>query len=133
MTRTLRILSCAAAAATAIAGMIHLWLAPNSFGFNVNTGILFLVGGILQIFWVVPMIRRWGLPWYAVGIGGTISLIAIWAVTRMPENYITGRAGPVNQTGLIVEVLQIIYLCLTISSIVYEKIKKSKNVSTVTK
>lgn len=133
---TLRqVLCCAAAAATAIAGITHLTLVPNSLGYSVNTGILFLVGGILQLFWVIPMIRRWGCAWYFVGIGGTIVLIALWSITRMPENVITARAAPINQTGLIVEVMQILYLGLTISFMIYEKIKKnsSQNVPTVAK
>jgi hypothetical protein len=50
----------AAAAATAIAGLLHLTMGPNSLNFNVNQGILFIVGGIAQVFWIIPMIRRWG-------------------------------------------------------------------------
>ncbi|TBR09801.1 MAG: hypothetical protein EPO62_04480 [Candidatus Nitrosotenuis sp.] len=125
----------AAAAATAAAGIIHLSLAPNSLGFNVNTGILFLVGGALQLFWVVPMIRRWGSVWYLVGIGGTLILIALWSITRMPDNAITARAAPVSQTGIVVEIMQILYLGLTMSFMIYEKIKKrsGQNVPTVTK
>jgi hypothetical protein len=50
---------------------------PNSINFNVNQGILFIVGGIAQVFWIIAMIRRWGIPWYAIGIGGTIVFMAI--------------------------------------------------------
>jgi peptidoglycan biosynthesis protein MviN/MurJ (putative lipid II flippase) len=67
----------AAAVTTAIAGMLHLMVGPNSINFNVNQGILFIVGGIAQLFWIIPMIRRWGIPWYAIGIGGTIVFMAI--------------------------------------------------------
>jgi hypothetical protein len=69
-TLKLKVLSYAAAAATAIAGILHLILAPNSFGFNVNNGIFFTVAGIVQLFWVVPMVRRWGMPWYLQGLAG---------------------------------------------------------------
>jgi hypothetical protein len=51
----------AAAATTAIAGMLHLMMGPNSLNFNVNQGILFIVGGIAQVFWIIPMVRRWGM------------------------------------------------------------------------
>jgi hypothetical protein len=44
----------AEAIATAIAGMLHLMMGPNSFGVNINQGILFIVGGIAQIFWIIP-------------------------------------------------------------------------------
>jgi protocatechuate 3,4-dioxygenase beta subunit len=33
------------------------------------------------------------MPWYAIGIGGTIAFMAIWIITRMPGNPITGRGG----------------------------------------
>jgi uncharacterized membrane protein HdeD (DUF308 family) len=85
------ILYYAAAATTAIAGILHLIQASNSFGFSLYFGIFFIVAGIAQIFWIVPMIRRWGRPWYYVGIGGTIVLIILFAITRMPDNPITGR------------------------------------------
>ncbi|MDQ3884341.1 MAG: hypothetical protein M3239_02725 [Thermoproteota archaeon] len=33
-------------------------MGPNSLEFNLNQGILFIAGGIAQIFWIIPMIRR---------------------------------------------------------------------------
>jgi len=47
-----------AAATTAIAGIIHVVLGYDSD--RISTQILFVIGGIAQIFWVVPMVRRWG-------------------------------------------------------------------------
>jgi hypothetical protein len=72
MVAKMSILYYAAAATTAIAGILHLIQASNVLGFNLNFFIFFLISGIAQLFWVVPMIRKWGLPWYLVGIGGTI-------------------------------------------------------------
>ena len=54
------ILSFAAAAATVIAGILHLRMAPGSLSHDFDEGVLFLVGGMLQIFWAVPVIKRWG-------------------------------------------------------------------------
>lgn len=119
----------AAAATTAIAGIIHLYLAPNSLGFNLNTGILFLVGGLAQLFWVVPMIRRWGRAWYGIGIGGTGVLIAIWSITRMPENMINGRAGQISQNGMLVEIMQAAFIALNMAILIYEK-RKARSAKT---
>lgn len=110
----------AAAATTAIAGILHLILAPNMLSFNPNSAILFFVGGAAQLFWAVPMIRRWGRVWYGVGIGGTLVLIAIWIITRMPGNPITGRGGMVNEMGIAVEALQWTFVGLTAAIIVIE-------------
>jgi hypothetical protein len=124
----------AAAAATAIAGMLHLMNGPNSLNFNVNQGILFIVGGIAQVFWIIPMVRRWGLPWYAIGIAGTIVFMALWIITRMPDNPITGRAGPAgNPIAITIEVFQAAFIGLTAAIIIYEHRKKKKGQQEVEK
>lgn len=65
----------------------------SSSGVFGLTGIFFTVAGIAEIFWGLPMARRWGTPWYIAGIVGTAVLIAIWAITRIPGNPITGTRG----------------------------------------
>lgn len=110
----------AAAATTAIAGILHLTLAPNMLNFNPSSAILFFVGGAAQIFWVIPMIRRWGRVWYGVGIGGTLVLIAMWIITRIPGNPITGRGGVVNEMGIAVEAMQWAFVGLTAAILVIE-------------
>ena len=116
----INILYYAAAATTAIAGILHLVLAPNILEFNLNTGIFFIVAGIAQLFWVVPMIKKWGRPWYIAGIAGTIILIALFAITRMPDNPITGRAGPIMPMALVIEVMQLAFVGLSIAIIICE-------------
>lgn len=108
------------AATTAIAGILHLILAPNMLNFNPNGAILFFVGGAAQVFWALPMARAWGKPWYYVGIGGTLVLIAIWVITRFPGNPITGRAGQINEMGIAVELLETAFVVLTAAIIIIE-------------
>lgn len=124
MIAKMNVLYYAAAATTAVAGILHLVLAPNILGFNLNTGIFFIVAGIAQLFWVVPMIRRWGRPWYLIGIGGTIVLIILFAITRMPDNPITGRAGPIMPMAIAIEVFQAAFIGLSIAIIIYESRRK---------
>jgi len=40
----------------------------------------------------VLTIKRWGRPWYYVGIGGTVVLVIIWALTRVSNPLTGGRA-----------------------------------------
>jgi hypothetical protein len=128
------VLYIAAAATTAIAGLLHLMMGPNSLNFNINQGILFIVGGIAQVFWIIPMIRRWGIPWYAIGIAGTIVLMALWIITRMPDNPITGRAGPAgNPIAITIEVFQAAFIGLAAAIIIYELRKKKKGQQEVEK
>ena len=111
----------AAAATTAIAGILHLTLVPNIIGRNPNSGIFFIISGIAQIFWVIPMLKKWGKTWYYIGIAGTIILIIIWAFTRMPGNPITGRGGPIGETAIVTEIFQIAYIIITSIIIVKER------------
>jgi len=114
----------AAAGATAIAGILHLTQGPNMLNFNLNGAILFFVGGLAQLFWVVPMIRRWGRVWYSVGIAGTVVFIAIWIITRVPGNPITGRGGMISDMGIAVEVMQFAFVALTGAIIAIESMRK---------
>jgi hypothetical protein len=118
----------AAAATTAIAGILHLMLVPNIIGRNPSTGIFFIFSGIAQIFWVIPMLKRWGRIWYYIGIAGTIILIIMWAITRTPGNPITGRGGPVNEMGVAIEVFQIAYVIITSIIIVKERRGHAKEI-----
>ena len=121
----------AAAAATAIAGILHLALAPERLGGpGSNTGVLFLVGGIAQVFWALPMARRWGKVWYGVGIGGTAALMSIWIITsaRQPDNWQGG--GGVNEMAIAVEAVQGIYIGLAAAILVIESQMKKLNKKT---
>ena len=118
--RRSNVLYYAAAATTAIAGILHLLLVPNVIGFNVNNAIFFLVSGIAQIFWVLPMVKKWGKIWYFIGIAGTIILIIMWSITRMPGNPITGRGGPISDMAIAIEVFQIAYIIITVIILVKE-------------
>ncbi|HET6799006.1 MAG TPA: hypothetical protein VFH25_00460, partial [Nitrososphaeraceae archaeon] len=111
---TNRALYYATAATTAIAGILHLIFASNIIGVNINNGIFFIVAGIAQLFWALPMIKRWGRIWYFIGIAGTIILIIMWAMTRVPGNPITGRGGPINEIGIAIQIFQIAYIVLTV-------------------
>ena len=113
------ILFYAAAATTAIAGIIHVILGADSG--RINTQILFIIGGLAQIFWVVPMVRKWGPVWYSVGLGGTIIFILIWVITRIPENFITGRGGRISDNGILTEVFQIAFVAIVIAILVIER------------
>ena len=80
-----------------------------------------MVGGLAQIFWVLPTVSRCGRGWYYTGIGGTFILIIIWVITRIPNNPITGRGGPVGVTAIAVEVFQIAFIVLSIIILVKDR------------
>lgn len=77
------IISIVAAAATVIAGILHLQMVPRTLSENLGQAILYLVGGLLQIFWAVPVIKRWGRVWQIIGIVGTAVLFVLWYASRL--------------------------------------------------
>ena len=116
----------AAAVATAIAGIVHLYMPldhPRMFQ-NIPNVTFFLGSGIAQLFWVIPMIRRWGKVWYYVGIAGNIAFILLYIVTRFPGNPVNGRGGDVDMVDLTCEFAQLAYIA--IASIIIAKEHKSK-------
>src|SRR5688500_15068545 len=118
MVKKFTILLYAAAATTLVAGILHLnkFIDTISSGEEIgNPDILFLVGGIAQIFWVVPIIRQWGKIWYWIGIVGTAIFMLLWVITRIPENPITGNAGPISGEIIIKQKFQITFMILIIS------------------
>ena len=111
----------AAAAAIAIAGILHLILASNVITRGALFGIFFIVAGLAQLFWVLPMIKRWGRMWYFIGIAGTIILMIIYAITRIPNPITGGRAVPVNEIGGAVMVVEGVYIILPAIILVKER------------
>lgn len=103
------LISIVAAICTGIAGILHLNMLP---AFNTQMTVLFLVGGLAQIFWIIPTVKNWGKTWDYIGIVGTIAFSLIWVITRLPGNPITGRGGMVGEMAIAVEVFQIAFIVL---------------------
>jgi len=116
----------AAAVATAIAGIVHLYMPiahPQMLN-NIPIATFFLGSGIAQLFWVIPMIRRWGKVWYYIGIAGNIAFILLYLITRFPGNPINGRGGNADIIDLTCEFAQVAYIIIT--SIIIAKEHKLK-------
>ena len=93
---------------------------------NIPNVTFFLGSGIAQLFWVIPMIRRWGKVWYYVGIAGNIAFILLYIVTRFPGNPVNGRGGDVDMVDLTCEFAQLAYIAIT--SIIIAKENKLKHI-----
>jgi len=73
---------------------------------SIDTTIFFIVSGLAQIFWVIPVINRWSKPWYYVGIGGTVILIILYLIA------VPGSGYPVSQLDIAIELFQIAFIIL---------------------
>lgn len=99
-------------------------MVPGFIRFNTAGAILFFAGGIAQVFWALPMIRKWGRPWYAIGIAGMAVFIAIWVTTRLPANPITGRGLSASPTGILTEVMEFAFIGLAAAILIMESRKR---------
>jgi len=109
--RKTKVLSCLAAFTTTFAGIIHLSLVHPTHSPLQEFGIFFLVSGIAQVFWIIPVIRDWHKAWHYIGIIGTAVLIAIWSLSRF-STLITPRPFHVDQMGIIEESMQVAFIVL---------------------
>ena len=121
-----------AAATTLLAGILHLMMVgtffkPPNFPLELLAGsnILFIVSGVAQIFWAVPMFLRWNIRWYYAGLVGTAALVILLAASRIP-NPMTGQALQNNSIGYLTEIVQIVYIIITgiITGIIIVKQRK---------
>ncbi|MGN6822174.1 MAG: hypothetical protein ACTHJ7_05305 [Candidatus Nitrosocosmicus sp.] len=122
----------AAAVATAIAGIVHLYMPldhPRMFQ-NIPNVTFFLGSGIAQLFWIIPMIRRWGKVWYYIGIAGNVAFILLYVITRIPGNPVNGRGGDVDIVDLTCEIAQVAFIAIT--SIIIAKENRLKKITKTT-
>jgi hypothetical protein len=104
----------AAAATTIIIGLLQIVLASTLTTVekgNPSLQIFFTGIGVLQLFWAVGIIRKWGSAFYSLATGLNIALIFLWLVLRLPQNFI-GVALPIDSLSIAIEALQIIFFAL---------------------
>lgn len=95
MTRTLSII------AIAIAGLIHLILAPAHYQHAPAHGIFFVIAGVGEILWAVLFWRRPSQPLYYAGLVLAGGLIVLWTLTRFAIPPFEHEPGPVDASGLV--------------------------------
>lgn len=103
-----------AAVCTGIAGILHLMFVPSSLNAGVQYVTLFLVSGLTQLFWILPMVRKWGKIWNVIGIAGTGVLVGLtgYVVVESAKNPQATPPG-VLELAIVIELFQISYVIIT--------------------
>jgi hypothetical protein len=111
-----------AAACTGIAGILHLMFVPTSIAAGVQYTVFFLISGLAQLFWVLPMVKRWGRIWNIIGLAGTAVLVGLtgYVVIESIENPQSTPPG-VTEMAIAIEIFQISYVIITAIIIVAKK------------
>jgi hypothetical protein len=117
--KKMQYLTILAASTTLLAGILHLAMIgpfnkPSNFPMEMLpvTDLIFIISGGAQIFWAIPMFLGWSIRWYYVGLIGTVALVILLAISRIP-NPITGQALQNNNIGYLTEIVQIAYIVIT--------------------
>ena len=103
-----------AAACTGIAGILHLMLIPSSVIAGIQYATFFLISGLLQLFWVLPMVKRWGRIWNIIGFAGTVVLVGLtgYVVIESVRNPQSTPPG-ITELAVAIEIFQISYVIIT--------------------
>jgi hypothetical protein len=117
-----------AAATTMIAGILHLMMIgfsmkPLNFPMELlpYTDGLFLISGIAQIFWAIPMALKWNTRWFYAGLIGSIALTSLIALTRIPNEITSIALQDKNPMAMLIEVMQTTYILTTLTIILNKK------------
>lgn len=118
--------------ATIAGGILHFVmigpiLKPENFPLNLlpYTDALFLISGIMQIFFAIPILENWKIRWHTFGICWTFLLTALLILTRVP-NVITGSALiDHNHIAFLTEMFQIMYIIIIAAFIVEIRIREN--------
>jgi hypothetical protein len=64
------------------AGAIHAIVTPEHLQEDVRFGAFFLVVTVLQLAWIVPVLRRSSTATWVMGGAGNLAVLAIWGASR---------------------------------------------------
>jgi tetratricopeptide (TPR) repeat protein len=136
ITNNINLIIYIAAITTVAGGIFHLLmlgpsLKPVNFPMQLlpYTDSLFTIAGILQIFWCIPMIKRWGINWYYIGLVGTIGLSLLLLATRIPNGITNLPLEDKNPMALFTEITQFLFISATIIIIKHEyRVSKFKSI-----
>lgn len=108
------ILYLGAAVCTGIAGILHLMFVPSSIMAGIQYTMLFLISGLAQLFWVLPMVKRWGRIWNIIGLAGTAVLVGLtgYVIIESVRNPQLTPPG-VLEMAIAIEILQIAFVIIT--------------------
>ena len=111
-----------AAALAGIAGILHLMLVPNSIAAGVQYTVFFLISGLAQLFWVLPLVKRWGRIWNIIGLVNQAVLVGLtgYVVIESIGNPQSTPPG-VTELAIAIEIFQISFVIITAIIIVARK------------
>ncbi|MBI4329578.1 MAG: hypothetical protein HY685_06910, partial [Chloroflexi bacterium] len=116
-----RRLAAAAAMLAILAGILHLYIAPQHMN-HLGHGLFLGLTGVAQVAWGIAFWRKPSSALlYGVGIIGAGALIALWAITRvLPAPFGHGGPGGVEAYGILSVVAEGLGLAVLLAMVFWE-------------
>lgn len=98
-----------AAGSAAGAALVHFAVSPEHFGEWWGFGLFFVLCGEVQLGWALWLGRRYGRGMFVLGIGGSLFLVAVWALSRLtglpfgPEPGVPEAVGVPDVVSVVLE------------------------------
>ncbi len=92
----------------ALAGLIHLGIAPEHYAHAPAHGAFFVLAGVAEILWALAFWRRPTPRRYHLGLALAGGLIVLWAITRVLPAPFGHGPEPVNASGLVCKASELI-------------------------
>jgi len=89
-------------------------LVPSSITAGIQYTTFFVISGLAQLFWVLPMVKKWGRIWNVIGFAGTAVLVGLtgYVVIESVRNPQLTPPG-VLELAVAIEIFQISYVIIT--------------------
>jgi hypothetical protein len=98
------------ALAIALAGAVHLVLAPQHFAHAPAHGLFFAAAGAAEIAWAILFLNRPTKQVYYAGLALAGGLVALWAITRVLPAPFHGTAEPIDLGGIVCKISELVGL-----------------------
>lgn len=92
----------------ALAGLVHLLIAPIHYAHAPAHGIFFAVAGVMQCAWAVAFWRRPSLALYRAGLAVSGGLVVLWLLTlALPAPFGGHDAGAIDASAVVCKVSEL--------------------------
>lgn len=91
----------------ALAGCIHLVLAPQHYAHAPAHGIFFIFAGIAEVIWAAMFWKRYSAKTYYIGLILAGGLLILWVLTRFLTPPFEHEPGPIDAKGLITKLSEL--------------------------
>lgn len=95
----------------AVAGLVHLIIAPVHYDHAPAHGIFFAIAGLIQCAWAVAFWRQPSLALYRVGLAVSGGLVVLWLLTlALPTPFGGHDAGSIDTPSVVCKLSELVGL-----------------------